>query len=73
MSRSLIDEYLFIDDSQKNELKFNPSEPARLSVLADSAETELYILNRTQIHFIEAALRVIRGEKNKKNPILNIY
>lgn len=69
MGRAFLQEYLKIDPRYEKELgKKNVHEKAKLSVIADSAEVEIYKLDKTKIYEIPEMLKkvMVSGLTSKK-------
>ena len=58
MQRALIQEYMFLDNSIKKDLIYDPFKNAKLTIIADSAQTECFVMDRKLINLIEIVLRV---------------
>ena len=57
MGRSLLKEYLVIDPHYASQLICDVSEPARLTVVADSAVTEIYQIKAPLIHLLPLIIK----------------
>ncbi|KAL4498514.1 hypothetical protein ABPG72_019632 [Tetrahymena utriculariae] len=55
--RAILLEYLKVDPAAEDEYQTDPRERAKLTVIADSAEIEVYILEKDKIHLIPNILR----------------